>query len=207
MHINFILKYPLILLNYILMSYLFIKLNITYLIFFKYLYLKKISLFTYKIIYKELYIYNYKCNIFSKNKHDLSYSSKKLWSQKHTGKSRVNTKKSPIWKGGIKLFKPKYILKKLKINKIQWKNSLILLLFIKKSFIIIFKNTFNLINILIITIFKLLFINKIYSYLIINFKNNNKFIYLNTIYKYKIIYISYLKLLDIIKYKYIIILL
>lgn len=127
----------------------------------------------------------------------------KLWKQKHTGKSRVHSKKSPIWKGGIKLFKSKNILKNFKINKKIWKHSLILFIFIKKSFIIIFKNNYKYFSILLYLLFKILIINNIYKTLIINFKLN--IIYNKNInyYKYKFIFISYIKLLDIIKYNYI----
>lgn len=47
----------------------------------------------------------------------VSYSNRKLWKQKGTGRARVGSKKSPIFKGGGVVFGPQGNSKSLKINK------------------------------------------------------------------------------------------
>ena len=42
----------------------------------------------------------------AKNRHDVHGGNKKLWKQKHTGRARMGTAKSPLWRGGGVIFGP-----------------------------------------------------------------------------------------------------
>ena len=42
----------------------------------------------------------------AKTRHEVSGPNKKLWPQKHTGRARMGTPKSPLWRGGGRIFPP-----------------------------------------------------------------------------------------------------
>ncbi|MGX7582844.1 50S ribosomal protein L4 [Candidatus Vidania fulgoroideorum] len=97
--------------------------------------------------YTNMYLSNLRLNISSqKNRSKVSYSGKKPWNQKGTGKARSGSKSSPIWRGGGRAFpntnKDNY---KKKINKkffkYCYKNSF--LFFLKKKIFFFKKNIFE----------------------------------------------------------------
>lgn len=53
----------------------------------------------------------------SKGRSDVSYSNKKPWKQKGTGRARAGTRRSPIWRGGGVIFGPQCRVKKLSVSK------------------------------------------------------------------------------------------
>lgn len=68
-------------------------------------------------IFSNFYFLNEKNrDIKSHVKQHLSYSTKKLRRQKHSGKARLGTHRSPLLRGGKKVFGPCYIKKENKIN-------------------------------------------------------------------------------------------
>lgn len=52
-----------------------------------------------------------------KTRADVSYSNKKPWKQKGTGRARAGSRRSPIWVGGGIIFGPQPRTRKLKINR------------------------------------------------------------------------------------------
>jgi large subunit ribosomal protein L4 len=52
-----------------------------------------------------------------KTRAEVSYSNKKPWKQKGTGRARAGSRKSPIWVGGGVIFGPQPRVRKLKVNK------------------------------------------------------------------------------------------
>lgn len=53
----------------------------------------------------------------TKTRADVSFSKRKLWKQKGTGKARVGSKNSPLLRGGGVVFGPKGLISNIKINK------------------------------------------------------------------------------------------
>nr|QEM01927.1 50S ribosomal protein L4 [Nephromyces sp. ex Molgula occidentalis] len=118
-----------------------IKLNIQ-----NYLYYNKI--FISNIIHKEIFLFKKKKKASIKHRGEISYTNKKPFLQKGTGRARAGSFKSPIYKGGGIIFGPKPNLFKFKINLKILKISKILLFFNKKNNILIIKfwNKFPFIN-------------------------------------------------------------
>jgi len=52
-----------------------------------------------------------------KGRSDVSYSNKKPWKQKGTGRARAGSARSPLWRGGGVIFGPQARVRKLKVNK------------------------------------------------------------------------------------------
>lgn len=52
-----------------------------------------------------------------KARSDVSYTNKKPWKQKGTGRARAGSARSPLWRGGGVVFGPQARVKTLKINK------------------------------------------------------------------------------------------
>lgn len=52
-----------------------------------------------------------------KGRSEVSYSNKKPWKQKGTGRARAGSRRSPIWIGGGIIFGPQPRVRKLKVNK------------------------------------------------------------------------------------------
>lgn len=46
-------------------------------------------------------------NVSTKDRGEVEGSTKKMWKQKHTGRARTGTKRSPIWRHGGRIFGPK----------------------------------------------------------------------------------------------------
>lgn len=59
-----------------------------------------------------------------KGRSDVSYSNKKPWKQKGTGRARAGTKRSPLWRGGGVIFGPQKREKTLKVPQRVRKNVL-----------------------------------------------------------------------------------
>lgn len=59
-----------------------------------------------------------------KGRSDVSFSTKKPWKQKGTGRARAGTARSPLWRSGGVTFGPQARVKKLNINKKQDKLAL-----------------------------------------------------------------------------------
>lgn len=59
-----------------------------------------------------------------KTRADVSYSNKKPWKQKGTGRARAGSRRSPIWVGGGIIFGPQPRVRKLKINRALKRNIL-----------------------------------------------------------------------------------
>lgn len=94
------------------------------------------------MIYKELQVYKHIQMYKIKTIGETNFSTKKLRPQKKSGKARVSSRKSAFFKkGGGKIFGPTLANKFIKINKKEWKNSFLYLLFIYKSFILCIKYT------------------------------------------------------------------
>lgn len=70
---------------------------------------------------------------------NLSYSKRKLWKQKGTGRARVGSRKSPILRGGAKAFGPRGLIRKIKINKKLKKLLFISSIFLKINYFTIFE--------------------------------------------------------------------
>lgn len=96
----------------------------------------------YFMIYKELQVYKHIQMYKIKTIGETSFSTKKLRPQKKSGRARVSSRKSSFFKkGGGKIFGPTTAFKSIKINKKEWKNSFLYLLYIYKSFILCVKYT------------------------------------------------------------------
>lgn len=52
-----------------------------------------------------------------KGRSEVSFSSKKPWKQKGTGRARAGTARSPLWRGGGVIFGPQPQVRKLKVSK------------------------------------------------------------------------------------------
>ena len=55
--------------------------------------------------------------VWSRGRADVSFSNKKPWKQKGTGRARAGSPKSPIWRGGGVIFGPQARTRVLKTNK------------------------------------------------------------------------------------------
>lgn len=64
-----------------------------------------------------------------KTRAEVSYSNKKPWKQKGTGRARAGSRKSPVWVGGGVVFGPQPRVRKLKVNKFLRRSLLNYLLF------------------------------------------------------------------------------
>lgn len=53
----------------------------------------------------------------SKGRSDVSFSRKKPWKQKGTGRARAGTARSPLWRGGGTIFGPQARVRTLKVSK------------------------------------------------------------------------------------------
>jgi ribosomal protein L4 len=59
--------------------------------------------------------------VWSRGRSDVSFSNKKPWKQKGTGRARAGSPKSPLWRGGGVIFGPQERSRLLKINrKARW---------------------------------------------------------------------------------------
>src|SRR5690606_21691218 len=83
----------------------------------------------------------------TKTRGEVSFSTKKLWKQKGTGRARIGSKSSPILTGGGITFGPSGLTKKIKINKKLKKLLFLSAIIIKLKDIILFdyitKETFT----------------------------------------------------------------
>ena len=68
---------------------------------------------------------------------------RKPWRQKGTGKARVSSNRSPLWKGGGIIFGPKPKIINLKLNKKERKLALQTLLYNKRNQILVIDNLEN----------------------------------------------------------------
>lgn len=93
------------------------------------------------------YLYNsHFRNSCQKNRSEVRGGGKKPWKQKGTGRARVGSIRSPIWRGGGKVFASKPVNSRLKINKKMYNfafNSIISEL-IKQNRLIIIRGVKNL---------------------------------------------------------------
>lgn len=55
--------------------------------------------------------------VWSRGRSDVSFSNKKPWKQKGTGRARAGSPKSPLWRGGGVIFGPQERTRVLKVNK------------------------------------------------------------------------------------------
>jgi large subunit ribosomal protein L4 len=55
--------------------------------------------------------------VWSRGRADVSFSNKKPWKQKGTGRARAGSPKSPLWRGGGVIFGPQERIRYLKTNK------------------------------------------------------------------------------------------
>lgn len=67
----------------------------------------------------------------TKTRSDISFSGRKLWKQKGTGRSRIGSKSSPLLRGGGVVFGPSGNIRFIKINK-KLKKKLFFNVFVKK---------------------------------------------------------------------------
>src|SRR5580700_6612328 len=55
--------------------------------------------------------------VWSRGRSDVSFSNKKPWKQKGTGRARAGSPRSPLWRGGGVIFGPQERTRCLKINR------------------------------------------------------------------------------------------
>lgn len=79
-------------------------------------------------------------NANTKTRNEVNGGGKKPWKQKGTGRARVGSSRSPLWKGGGVTFGPKKKDFHLKLNKKEWRLGLQTLLFNKRESIIVIKD-------------------------------------------------------------------
>lgn len=81
--------------------------------------------------------------VLTKTKGEVRGGGRKPWRQKGTGRARVGSNRSPLWKGGGVIFGPKGIKKKLKFNKKERTLALHTLLYNKRNKTFLFENLEN----------------------------------------------------------------
>jgi len=82
----------------------------------------------------------------TKTRSEVRGGGKKPWQQKGTGRARVGSNRSPLWKGGGVIFGPKPKIVSLKLNKKERRLALKTLFYNKKNNIIIIKDIENIIQ-------------------------------------------------------------
>ena len=82
----------------------------------------------------------------TKTRSEVRGGGRKPWQQKGSGRARVGSNRSPLWKGGGVIFGPKPKKSSLKLNKKERKLALQTLLYNKKNNILIIDNLENNIN-------------------------------------------------------------
>jgi len=80
--------------------------------------------------------------VWSRGRADVSFSNKKPWKQKGTGRARAGSPKSPLWRGGGVIFGPQARTRVLKTNKKMRQFALLSLLsdYIKRNAITVIEN-------------------------------------------------------------------
>ncbi|MGX7577078.1 50S ribosomal protein L4 [Candidatus Vidania fulgoroideorum] len=106
-----------------------------------------------------------------KTRGEINFSNIKPWKQKGTGRARVGSKSSPIWRKGGRCFSKSNISFKKKYNKkeLELCKKMILIYFLKKKNFFIFKEFFNMKKILIVEKKESKLINKFKNYKFVNF--------------------------------------
>jgi len=82
----------------------------------------------------------------TKTRSEVRGGGKKPWQQKGTGRARVGSNRSPLWKGGGIIFGPKPKIVSLKLNKKERRLALQTLLYNKKNNIIIIEDLENILQ-------------------------------------------------------------
>jgi len=75
------------------------------------------SLESYSLWIKKLLLGWRQGTVATKDRSEVSFSTKKMWKQKGTGRARAGSKRSPLWRSGGVIFGPQKRVRKIKISR------------------------------------------------------------------------------------------